>query len=83
MKMPTVQSEISLIEHFGQTKVIAITLNHEGMSDEELHNTIVEYEEKFQMPVTDVLKFGPEKVIHRLIEYFPSLQTNKQAGVAV
>lgn len=83
MKMPTVQSEISLIEHFGQTKVIAITLNHEGMSDEELHNTIVEYEEKFQMPVTDVLKFGPEKVINRLIEYFPSLQTNKQAGVAV
>lgn len=83
MTMPTVQSEIDLIEHFGQTKVIAITLNHEGMSDDELQKTIVEYEQKFRMPVTDVLKMGPDKVINRLIEYFPSLQNKQKSGVAV
>ncbi len=34
--MPSVQSEIDLIEHFSQTKVIGITLNHEGMTDQEI-----------------------------------------------
>ncbi|WP_027408109.1 DUF1611 domain-containing protein [Anoxybacteroides tepidamans] len=81
MKMPTVESEIDLIEHFGQTKVIAITLNHEGMSDYELQRTIAEYERKFYLPVTDVLKMGPDKVINRIIEYFPSLQ--EKSGVAI
>ncbi|QHC05637.1 DUF1611 domain-containing protein [Anoxybacillus sp. PDR2] len=83
MKMPTVQSEIDLIEHFGQTKVIAITLNHEGMSDQELTRTIREYEQKFHLPVTDVLKIGPDKVVDRIIEYFPSLQNKAQSGVAI
>jgi uncharacterized NAD-dependent epimerase/dehydratase family protein len=83
MKMPTVESEIELIEHFGQTKVVAITLNHEGMSDEELQDTIVEYERKFRLPVTDVLKMGPDKVVDCLIEYFPSLQNKAATGVAV
>lgn len=83
MKMPSVQSEIELIEHFGQTKVVAITLNHEGMTDDELQKTIIEYEQTFRMPATDVLKMGPDKVIDRLIDYFPSLKKKRPSGVAV
>lgn len=79
VEMPTVESEIALIEHFGKTKVVAITLNHEGMTDDELKQTIYEYERKFRMPVTDVLKYGADKVVDRLIDYFPSLQKHEVA----
>ena len=74
VEMPSVQSEIDLIEHYGMTKVLAITLNHEGMTNQELENTIVEYERTFDLPVTDVLKTGSNKVIDSIIEFFPSLQ---------
>jgi len=82
MKMPTVQSEIELIEHFASTKVVSITLNHEGMTDLEIERTILEYEQKFQLPVSDVLKMGPDKVVDALINYFPSLR-NKKSGIAI
>ncbi len=39
--MPTLKSEIELIEVFSNAKVIGITINHEDMSDEELQNTIL------------------------------------------
>lgn len=82
MPMPDVESEIKLIEHYGQTKVIGITLNHEGMTDEEMELTIQEYEKKFHLPVTDVLKIGPEKIVDAIIDFFPSLSNRHLAGVA-
>lgn len=74
MPIPDVQEEIELIEHYGNTKVIAITLNHENMTDEEIDKTIAEYEKKFQLPVSDVLKKGDEKIIQAIIDFFPSLK---------
>jgi uncharacterized NAD-dependent epimerase/dehydratase family protein len=71
--MPTLESEIELIEVFSKSKVIAITINHEDMNDEEVKNTIVEYEYKYDLPTTDVLKFGCEKIIVKLFETFPEL----------
>lgn len=81
MPMPDVQEEINLIEHYGNTKVIAITLNHENMTDEEIDQTIEEYEKKFHLPVSDVLKKGDEKIINAIIDFFPSLK-NKEKVVS-
>jgi uncharacterized NAD-dependent epimerase/dehydratase family protein len=71
--MPTLESEIELIEVFSKTKVIAITLNHEDMTDDEVKNKITEYEYKYDLPTTDVLKFGCDKIIAQLFETFPEL----------
>ena len=64
--MPTLESEIELIEVFSKSKVIAITINHEDMTDEEVEKTIVEYEYKYELPTTDVLKHGCDKLVDRL-----------------
>ncbi|WP_276210738.1 DUF1611 domain-containing protein [Heyndrickxia coagulans] len=73
-EVPKVEDEISLIEHFGKTRVIGITLNHDGMSDRELEETIRRYEETYHLPVTDVLKTGTDKIINALLDFFPSLK---------
>lgn len=83
MKMPNVEDEIKLIEHYGNTKVIGITLNHEGMSEKEMERTILDYERRYKLPVTDVLWNGPDKMIKALISYFPSLQQKGNRGVAI
>jgi len=74
IRMPTVESEIKLIEAFSQSKVIAITLNHEDMTDAELKDAIVEYESQYGLPTTDVLKFGCAKLVNTLLKVFPELQ---------
>jgi uncharacterized NAD-dependent epimerase/dehydratase family protein len=73
MPMPTLESEIKLIEIFSRSKVIAITLNLEDMTDEEIKETITEYEKTFQLPTTDVLKYGCKKLVKRIFEAFPEL----------
>ena len=80
MPMPKVKDEINLIEHYGKTKVIGITLNHEGMTDEEIETTIEEYEKQYKMPVTDVLTCGPVKMVDRIIDFFPSLSQKEKVG---
>ncbi|WP_103866128.1 DUF1611 domain-containing protein [Aquimarina sp. I32.4] len=71
--MPTLESEIKMLEIFSGSKVIAITINHEGMNDLEVENTTRAYEEKYQLPVTDVLKNDCSKLIEKLHEIFPDL----------
>jgi uncharacterized NAD-dependent epimerase/dehydratase family protein len=83
MKMPSLKSEMELIEYLGQTKVIAITLNHEGMTDQEIDRTILEYERDFHLSTTDVLKMGPDKVAESIIEFFPSLKQKEKSVIAI
>ena len=83
VKMPTLKSEIDLIEHYAETKVIAITLNHEDMTDPEIDKTIMEYEQKFNLPTTDVLKLGSDKVVDSIIEYFPGLKQKAKRVIAI
>jgi uncharacterized NAD-dependent epimerase/dehydratase family protein len=71
--MPTVESEIELLEVFSKAKVITITINHEDMTDVEVENTIREYEYKYDLPVTDVLKHGSAKLVKKIYELFPQL----------
>ncbi|TRX46409.1 DUF1611 domain-containing protein [Fulvivirga sp. M361] len=71
--MPTLESEIELIEVFSRSPVIALTLNHENMTEDEVEKTILGYEQKFGLPTTDVLKKGCTKLIEKLYEVFPEL----------
>lgn len=70
----SLQAEIDLIEEFAGPYVMAITINHENMSEKEIDTAIEQYEEKFQVPVTDVLKRGCEKIVNKICHLFPDLQ---------
>lgn len=78
LPMPSVDSEINLIEAISAAKVIAITLSHENLSTQELDLIIDRYEQELKLPTTDVLEYGCQKLIEALIAYFPSLTTPKK-----
>ncbi|MDY7023721.1 MAG: DUF1611 domain-containing protein [Cyanobacteriota bacterium] len=71
--MPTVEHEIQLIEAISQSQVIAIALNHEDLSDQEILNIIDNYEDRFCLPTTDVLNYGCQKLVQTLSDRFPEL----------
>lgn len=71
--MPIVENEIKLIEAISQAKVMAIALSHENMADEEMLKTIDNYEKKYQLPTTDVLSYGCQKLVQTLGKIFPKL----------
>ncbi len=73
LKMPIVESEIKLIETISNTSVMAITLNHEDLSSEDILFLINEYEKRLQLPTTDVLSHGCEKLVQTLSSHFPEL----------
>jgi uncharacterized NAD-dependent epimerase/dehydratase family protein len=72
--MPTLKSEIELLESFSKSRVIALTINHEDMTDEAVEKTILEYEFKYELPTTDVLIFGCDKIVEELFTIFPKLK---------
>ena len=74
VKMPSVESEIKLIETISNTKVIAIALSHENLSDEEILEFIEDYEKQFHFPTTDVLSHGCQKLVQSLNHHFPELR---------
>ncbi|WP_299751342.1 DUF1611 domain-containing protein [uncultured Tateyamaria sp.] len=74
MPMPTLTSEIALIEAFSDTKVIGITLNHEGMSEAEITNTIAAQSKKLELPVTDALSRPAAHLLAMVAAAYPGLQ---------
>ncbi|MBC3797129.1 DUF1611 domain-containing protein [Acetobacterium tundrae] len=74
LKMPTINSEIKLIEGFSQSKVIALTLNHEGMGTDAIKETIKTYEHEYHLPTTDVLTHGCNKLVKTILKTFPELK---------
>ena len=73
MPMPTLASEINLIETFAETKVIGLTLNHENMTDDEVSAAITGYEEEFGIPSTDSLSRSPERLVEMVLSAFPQV----------
>src|SRR5690606_21167166 len=73
MPMPTVASEIALIEAFADTKVIGVTINHEHMSDDEVGAAIDEYKLELGLPVTDALTRPLERLVDMVLQAYPSL----------
>lgn len=73
LPMPDPANEIALIEAFSDTKVIGVTINHEGMSEAEITNAIVGYTEKLGLPVTDALSRPTEHLLAMVISAYPGL----------
>lgn len=84
LAMPTVESEIQLIEAISQSQVMAIALSHENLTDEEIPKIIKDYENRLRLPTTDVLKYGCQKFIQTLGNSFPKLnQKIKRENLAL
>ncbi|PHI38978.1 EBNA-1 nuclear protein [Pseudoalteromonas sp. GCY] len=73
MAMPSVASEIELIELFAHAKVIGISINHEGMEEKEIDECIYHYSKEFAIPVTDALKRSSKFLVHMVLRAFPKL----------
>jgi uncharacterized NAD-dependent epimerase/dehydratase family protein len=80
LPMPTVESEIQLIESISQSQVIAIALNHENLTEKEIQKIIKDYENCFQLPTTDVLTYGCQKLIQALSNCFPTIERENKRG---
>ncbi len=74
LPMPTVEREIQLIEAISSARVLAIALSHEGLPPVEIPAVVKRYEKQFQLPTTDVLSDGAQKLVQALTEHFPVLK---------
>ncbi|MGH7601322.1 MAG: DUF1611 domain-containing protein, partial [bacterium] len=72
--MASLEKEIQVIELLSNRPVIALTLNHENMSETEIEATAQHYEREYGIPCCDVLKHGPKKILQRIFELFLALQ---------
>lgn len=82
LAMPTLEHEIQLIEAISQAPVMAIALSHEDLTETEMVRFIDHYEQKLQLPTTDVLQYGCQKLIAALSQTFPQLKLNRQPLLA-
>ncbi len=71
--MPTIESEILLIEAISQSQVMAIALSHENLTEQETQKIIKSYENRLRLPTTDVLTYGCQKLVRALGNRFPTL----------
>ena len=71
--MPTVESEVALIEAFADTKVIGITVNHENLSEAQLSTSIDAIELSLGLPATDPLTRPLTELVEMVLQAFPSL----------
>lgn len=73
MPMPSPASEIALIEAFADTKVIGITLNHEGMSEAEITDAVAAQSHTLGLPVTDALARPVAHLLEIVVAAYPDL----------
>jgi uncharacterized NAD-dependent epimerase/dehydratase family protein len=73
MPMPTVASEVALIEAFADTKVIGIAINHEHMTDDEVGASIDRLEDELGLPVTDPLTRPLDRLVDMVVQAFPEI----------
>jgi uncharacterized NAD-dependent epimerase/dehydratase family protein len=73
MRVPTPISEINLIQGFARTKVIGLTINHEGLTDKDVSAAISRYTGELGIPVTDALSRPPERLTEMVFSAFPEL----------
>ncbi|WP_105567053.1 DUF1611 domain-containing protein [Microbacterium halophytorum] len=71
--MPTLESEIALIEAFAATEVIGVTVNHEGMTDVEIDDAIDDIELANGVPATDPLTRPLGRLVDMVLQSFPEL----------
>lgn len=74
LPMPDIATEIEMVRTIVKCPVIGIGLNHTGMTREEISETIQEYQERYDVPCTDVLWFGAEELAKSIVRRFGLLQ---------
>lgn len=74
MPMPAPQDEIALIEAFADTKVIGVTINHEGMTKPEIELAIRDYSRILNLPVSDALFRPPADLLDLVLSAYPQLR---------
>jgi uncharacterized NAD-dependent epimerase/dehydratase family protein len=72
LPMPEISREIKMLELFSNSKVIAITINHEGMNLLQIEEVINEYESRYKVPVSDILVHGPDKIVEHIKKLYIS-----------
>ncbi len=80
MSMPDPKDEIALIEAFSATKVVGLTINHEGMGKTEIDAAITDYAQSLDLPVTDALNRPADALVAMVLAAFPAL--GRKASVA-
>jgi uncharacterized NAD-dependent epimerase/dehydratase family protein len=73
MPMPTVASEIALIQAFADTTVIGVAINHEHMTDDEIGESIDRLEDELGVPVTDPLTRPLDRLVDMVALAFPEI----------
>lgn len=66
----TIDREMELIRVYANAPVIGITINHQGMTREEVDAAVKEYEANYGIPACDVLWDGPDKIVDAVIDRF-------------
>lgn len=80
VSMPTPASEIRLIEAFAPTRVIGLTINHEGMDDAEVTAAIALYETELAIPVTDAVSRPAARLVTMVLRAFPELNSQRHGA---
>lgn len=80
MAMPDPADEIALIESFTDTKVIGMTINHEGMSEAEIETAITDHALRLGVPVTDALRRPPAQLADLVLAAYPELRSKPIAA---
>ena len=80
--MPTIASEVALIEAFAETRVIGVTVNHENLSVTQIAAAIDAIELEIGVPATDPLTRPLSALVDMVLAAFPML-TAKAASERV
>lgn len=80
MPMPTVASEVALIEAFADTTVIGVTVNHENLTDAQIGEAIDEIELDLGVPATDPLTRPLDALVDMVLRAFPELSPTLASG---
>jgi uncharacterized NAD-dependent epimerase/dehydratase family protein len=76
--MPTVAREVALIESFADTRVIGITVNHEGMADNAAIGAAIDaIELDLGLPATDPLTRPLGQLADMVLDAFPALRKSR------
>lgn len=79
--VPTVASEIAMIEAFADTRVIGIAMNHESMDSAEIDVEIAKLEAETGLPATDPLARPLERLVQMVLQSFPELAERSRSAV--
>ncbi len=72
--IPSIRRFILVLEKLSDKKIIAITLNHEKIKEEEFSRVESEIEHKFHIPCSDPLREGTNKIVSIILRNFPNLK---------